>query len=142
MERAVLPLLDAYLDQGQQARLLRDKIVLLASVVRKAGEFWPLAQKVSNDIFWALEKADQSLGSQPVDEYLAHDQSIDWLALEVDEGEGFGLSQPWLTQQTKETPTETAGTSVAPDYEQPRGEVRFKVEDDGLGVVSAFRNHS
>ncbi|KAH6900326.1 hypothetical protein B0T10DRAFT_554861 [Thelonectria olida] len=125
IERAVMPMLDAYMDRGQSIRLLREKIVLLASVLRKAGEFWPIAKGVSKEIFGALEKVDQSLGGQPTDEHVEYEHMIDRLALEgTGEGEFLCVSQALLTGQTEEM-------TGARDHEESRRGGGVKIEEDG-----------
>ncbi|KAF4975863.1 hypothetical protein FZEAL_7404 [Fusarium zealandicum] len=49
LERAALPLVDAYL-HGGRLRLLEDKISLLVSVLGKSGKFWPKSKSVSKEI--------------------------------------------------------------------------------------------
>ena len=62
IERAVLPMLDAYIYGNINTPVLKDKIVLLANVLGKAGVFWPLSKKVSDDIFRVLGSAEMKDG--------------------------------------------------------------------------------
>ncbi|KAK7402790.1 hypothetical protein QQX98_011446 [Neonectria punicea] len=59
LERAVMPLLDTYLFGETRTPFLKDRIMLLADVLGKAGEFWPIAKSASEDIIGAVEGADE-----------------------------------------------------------------------------------
>lgn len=62
IERAVLPMLDAYLYGGIRTPVLRDKIMLLANVLGKAGEFWPLSKAVSENVVASLAASEDKVG--------------------------------------------------------------------------------
>ncbi|KAF7536689.1 hypothetical protein G7Z17_g13005 [Cylindrodendrum hubeiense] len=104
LERAAMPLLDAYLYGGIKTPTLRDKIMLLANVLRKAGEFWPIAKAVSEDIIEALEGAthveEQEGGEQEGGEHGGWERTIDWLVpSKLYEEEGFNFVPPMSIEQ-------------------------------------------
>ncbi|KAH7155595.1 hypothetical protein B0J13DRAFT_229351 [Dactylonectria estremocensis] len=61
IEKAVIPLLDAYLFGSVKPLVMREKIMLLANVLATAGEFWPNARAVSVEIIKALGREEDSL---------------------------------------------------------------------------------
>lgn len=58
LERAIMPLVDTYLFGGSRPPLLRDKIMLLVKYLGKVGEFWPLSNKVSEEVTKVMEQAE------------------------------------------------------------------------------------
>lgn len=111
LERAAMPLLDAYLYGGIRTPLLRDKIMLLANVLGKAGEFWPIAKAVSEDIIRALDGATDS-GEQEGGEHDGWERIIDRLVPpRLDEEEVFNFVPPMTTGQMNEWTGQMLGPS-------------------------------
>ena len=54
---AAMPLLDACLFGGANSPMLQEQIILLANVIAKSGEYWPVTKHVSDEILSVLSLA-------------------------------------------------------------------------------------
>lgn len=60
LQRAALPLLDARMYGGAESPALREKLDLLLGVLKVAGEMWPVARNIGNEVSDALRNVNNT----------------------------------------------------------------------------------
>ncbi|KAH7156394.1 hypothetical protein EDB81DRAFT_388975 [Dactylonectria macrodidyma] len=89
IEKAAIPLLDAYLWGDAKTLVMRKKIMLLANILGTAGQFWPNAKAVSVEIIKALAREKDSLDQWG--DTTGLDRIIDSLIPPMDEQDALNL---------------------------------------------------
>lgn len=123
--------MDAYLYGGIRTPVLRDKIMLLANVLGKAGEFWPLSKTVSENVVAALAASEDKVG-RGYDEKQIWEQVIAHLAKSGTEKD----SKSHIMQEDLELSMEQFHQPSTSEYAQPvaKGEVNT-LADQQVGAV-------
>ncbi|KAF7543977.1 hypothetical protein G7046_g9888 [Stylonectria norvegica] len=116
IERAILPMLDAFLFNGVRSPILRDKIKLLADVLGKAGEFWPVSKQVSEDVIAVLETAADQSETRDAKEEQWEAMIDDIAETDMDEAELFHFGQPMTSGEMSAWASQKMELVKAEDY--------------------------
>ncbi|CAM1504464.1 Fc.00g020550.m01.CDS01 [Cosmosporella sp. VM-42] len=116
IERAVLPMLDAYLFGNIKTLVLKDKIVLLANVLCKAGIFWPMSKMVSDDIFRVLETAEAHDGVGCGEQQGVEQLMDEFLPPGMEQEDIYNFVQPMTTGEMNSWTGQMIGMARSEEY--------------------------